>query len=65
MAIASRVLAAAVGGYAIAWLWSAGCALALHHVFGLERVDAALLATLGGYVVYPVAVLTAWARLRA
>lgn len=59
------MLAAAAGGYTIAWLWSASAALLLHHVLGLARADAALLATLIGFLVFPVPVLSAFAARNA
>jgi len=58
--VASRVLAAAVGGYAIAALATAGLALLLPRVMGMARVDAVLAATLSSFAVYAVAVLAAF-----
>jgi hypothetical protein len=59
--VASRLIAGAGGGYAVAWLWAAALALLLHDGLGLARADAALLATLASILVYCAAVLSAFA----
>jgi hypothetical protein len=61
LTVASRIVAAVGGGYAVAWLWSAALALLLHHSVGLARADAALLATLASVLVYCAAVLSTFA----
>ena len=56
-AVASRALAAIVGGYALA----SACAAALAVVLPLPRVDATLAATLSAFMVYACAVLWVFA----
>jgi hypothetical protein len=55
--IASRVLAAIVGGYALAALLSAVLALALPRISNASRADAVLISTLLSFVVYTVVAL--------
>jgi hypothetical protein len=72
--VASRVLAAAVGGYAVAALTTAALALALPRIAGTARIDAVLAATLSSFAIYAAAVMVvfttrsavrAWATLAA
>lgn len=55
--IASRVLAAALGGYALAALLSSALALLLPRVSNASRADAVLIASLLSFAVYTVAAL--------
>ncbi|RZL07656.1 MAG: iron transporter [Rubrivivax sp.] len=55
--VASRVLAAIVGGYALAALLSAVLAMALPRISDASRADAVLIATLLSFVVYTVVAL--------
>ena len=55
--IASRVLAAALGGYALAALLSSALALLLPRVSNASRADAVLTASLLSFAVYTVAAL--------
>lgn len=61
LTVAARLVAAAGGGYVVAWLWAGALALFLHHTLGLARVDATLLATLASFLVYAIAVLSVFA----
>lgn len=55
--IASRVLAAALGGYALAALLSSALALLLPRISNASRADAVLIASLLSFAVYTVAAL--------
>lgn len=55
--IASRVVAAALGGYALAALLSSALALLLPRVSNASRADAVLIASLLSFAVYTVAAL--------
>lgn len=56
-AVASRVIAAAAGGYGLTWVWTLAVALAMHRVWSAARIDAALIAATVGPIVYATAVL--------
>ena len=55
--VASRALAATVGGYALAALLSAMLALLLPRISDASRADAVLIATLLSFVIYTVVAL--------
>ncbi|OBV40038.1 hypothetical protein [Janthinobacterium psychrotolerans] len=55
--IASRVLAAALGGYGLSALLSSALALLLPRISSASRADAVLVASLLSFVVYTVVVL--------
>ncbi len=55
--VASRVLAAAVGGYALAWLATAVLSLLLPRVSSASRAEAVLTATMLSFALYTVAVI--------
>lgn len=55
--VASRAIAAIVGGYAFTWLYTGAFALLLRHVWALARVDAVLTATMVSFLVYTVAAI--------
>lgn len=50
--VASRVLAATLGGYAVTALATAVLALLLPRIAGMARVDAVLAATLSNFAIY-------------
>ena len=57
LGILSRVLAASLGGYALAALLSSVLALALPHVAGVSRANSVLTASLLSFVIYTVIAL--------
>ena len=58
-AIASRAVAAVLGGYALSALFCASAGLALAHL-GSSRLDAVMIATMSAFVVHALAVLWAF-----
>lgn len=55
--VASRVIAAVAGGYALTWICTVAVALTMHRVFAAARIDAVLIAVTMGPIVYAAAVI--------